>query len=86
MRRVSRQRRIIVVCLDVSLPDSNGLEVLAIIRQFWPTVAVLMVTGNNSADTMHAATQRGADGYIVKPFNPAALLDGVAQAVRARGH
>jgi DNA-binding NarL/FixJ family response regulator len=59
----------------------DGLEVLAEIKQQWPSTAVLMVTGSKDAQTVKSAMQSGADGYIVKPFVPAALLSAVEKAL-----
>ncbi|CAN5495923.1 response regulator [soil metagenome] len=76
-----------VVCLDVMLPDTNGVELLKKIKEQWPEIAVLMVTGSNDADTVRTAVQGGAAGYIVKPFNPATLLGTMEKAeakLRAR--
>ena len=70
-----------LVCLDVMMPDMNGLEVLRQIKEQWPQTVVLMVTGSNDSATIQGAVQGGAGGYIVKPFNPASLLGTVERAI-----
>ncbi|MBI1891339.1 MAG: response regulator transcription factor [Burkholderiales bacterium] len=70
-----------IVCLDVVMNGIDGLEVLTQIKQTWPGTTVLMVTGSKDAETVKNAQQNGADGYIVKPFNPATLLAAVEQAL-----
>lgn len=69
-----------LICLDVMLPDSNGLELLKQIKEQWPQTVVLMVTGINDSETVMTAVQGGAAGYLVKPFNPATLLAIVEKA------
>jgi DNA-binding NtrC family response regulator len=60
-----------VVLLDIILPGEgkSGLEVL---REIWlhhSNIAVIMMTGINSADVATATEGYGAFGYIVKPFD-----------------
>jgi two-component system chemotaxis response regulator CheY len=69
-----------LVCLDVMLPDANGIDLLSQIKQKWPRTAVLMVSGNSDSATVVTAVQGGAAGYLVKPFNPANLLGTVEKA------
>ena len=63
-----------VVCLDVMMPDIGGLEILEHIKNLSPETVVVMVTGSNNKETVVSAIKAGANGFIVKPFNPATLL------------
>jgi two-component system chemotaxis response regulator CheY len=76
-----------IVCLDIVMMNGpDGLDVLAQIKKRWPQMIVLMVTGSKDAQTFKTATEHGADGYIVKPFNPGTLLEAVERAVaKVRG-
>ncbi|WP_222616422.1 response regulator [Undibacterium umbellatum] len=70
-----------IVCLDVMMPDISGLEILEHIKSVSPETVVLMVTGSNNRDTVVKAIKAGANGFIVKPFNPATLLQSMHYAV-----
>jgi two-component system chemotaxis response regulator CheY len=70
-----------IICLDIHMHDSNGLDILRQIKAQWPKIIVLMVTGNNDRATILEAVQGGASGYLVKPFNPAALFNTIEQAI-----
>lgn len=71
-----------IVCLDIVMMNGpDGLDVLAQIKERWPRMLVLMVTGSKDAQTVRNAMQSGADGYIVKPFNPGALLQAIERAL-----
>ncbi|HEY8102054.1 MAG TPA: response regulator transcription factor [Burkholderiaceae bacterium] len=70
-----------IVCLDIHMQDSNGLDILRQIKTRWPQIIVLMVTGNNDRASIVEAVQGGASGYLVKPFNPAGLLSTIEQAI-----
>lgn len=73
-----------LVCLDVMMPEISGLEVLGQIRTEHPDVRVLMVTGSTDRETVQAAIQGGASGYLVKPFNGAKVVAAIEQAVLSK--
>lgn len=59
-----------LVCLDVEMPVMNGLDALTNIRAMSPSMIVLMVTSMNGKHYVVEAASRGAQGYIVKPYQP----------------
>ena len=58
-----------LVLLDMKLPDLNGLEVLAKIRQDAPAVPVVMVTAIAEPKPAVQAIKLGAADYLTKPFD-----------------
>jgi len=72
-----------MVCLDVLMPNGNGVDVLKEIRKEQPEVRVLMITGSADRETVQASIRGGASGYVVKPFNAARVIDAVRQALAA---
>ena len=62
------------VLLDLSLPDSQGLETLEALRSKEPDVPVLVLTGLDDERTGLKAVRRGAQEYLVKGQTEAALL------------
>lgn len=70
-----------VLCLDISMPKADGLEVLRQVRAQIPETVVLMVTGHTEREMVQQAIQSGAAGYIVKPFNSGKVLDAIGRAV-----
>jgi phosphoserine phosphatase RsbU/P len=55
-----------VVLLDLSLPDSKGLETLAAVRACVPLLPVVVLTGADDEQLAIEALQRGAQDYLVK--------------------
>jgi len=55
-----------VVLLDLSLPDSFGLDTLARLRSAAPLVPVVVLTGTNDEELALAALRQGAQDYLVK--------------------
>lgn len=64
-----------IVCLDVQMPEKNGLEALCEIKTARPETEVVMITGNSDPETVQEAIQNGASGFVIKPFNAARVLD-----------
>ena len=73
-----------VALLDVNLPGESGIELLAHVRVQHPTLAVLMVTGEDDLGLATTAIELGAYGYLVKPVRAGELLINVATALHRR--
>ena len=54
------------VLLDLSLPDSRGLDTVRAVRDASPDVAIVVLTGLNEAAVGEAAIQLGAQDFLVK--------------------
>jgi DNA-binding NtrC family response regulator len=63
-----------LVLLDISLPDSSGLEVLKSLKAENPHLPVIMVTAYDSSLTAFKASKQGAESYITKPWDNDKLL------------
>jgi DNA-binding NtrC family response regulator len=73
------------LCLfDVSLPDGDGLDLLAKVRESKETALtpVLMMSGHATIDAAVRATRLGALNFIEKPLNTDALLIMIETALR----
>jgi DNA-binding NtrC family response regulator len=70
-----------LVLLDIMMPRVNGIEFLRIVKERWPNLKVVMVTGYPSIETAVEATRLGAFDYISKPFTPSELRDKVKEAL-----
>jgi len=60
--------------VDIRLPDMDGVALLTEMRETTPKMARIIITGYPSLDNAIAAVNKGADGYIVKPFTMENLL------------
>jgi two-component system OmpR family response regulator len=67
------------VLLDVMLPDANGFDILARIRQHpvLKAIPVIMLTAKATREDVLRGLAGGADGYITKPFDHDTLMRGV---------
>jgi DNA-binding response OmpR family regulator len=68
--QVLRQQAPDAILLDVELPDGNGFEVLASLRQHpsFALIPILMLTAKREAADIAEGLALGADGYVTKPY------------------
>jgi two-component system nitrogen regulation response regulator NtrX len=64
-----------LVFLDIKMPGMDGLEVLERIKAANPAVPVVMVSGHGTAQNAFEARDKGASGFIEKPFSEPVLLE-----------
>lgn len=64
-----------IVCMDVMMPEKNGIEAMVEIKHKFPETQFIMITGSADPETVQDAISNGASGFIVKPFNAARVLD-----------
>lgn len=74
-----------LVLLDIMLPDGNGLEVLAKIKQKYPQVSCIMLSALGQETDKVRGLNLGADDYIAKPFGILELTARVNAALRRHG-
>lgn len=55
-----------VILLDVDMPGMNGLDAIVSLKKNAPGSRIYMVTGTESASRRRVATERGANGYLLK--------------------
>jgi len=70
-----------LIILDVMLPQINGFTVLHQIRRH-STVPVIMLTARTHRSDRIEGLDKGADDYLVKPFDPDELLSRIRAVLR----
>ena len=76
-----------LILLDVVLPGMTGLDLVRAVRshpQFAQT-RILMITSEGRLDNVDEAMRRGADGYLVKPFQEDRLHEWLDRFFPLRG-
>ncbi len=64
-----------IALIDINLPDMEGTELLSKLRKTDPPLIRIIITGNATLNNSIEAANKGIDAYIVKPFNPVALVN-----------
>src|SRR5215813_2288407 len=73
-----------LVLLDLALPDRNGLDLLAEIRNHDPLLSVIMITAYGTVENAVLAMQAGAANFVQKPWDNEKLMADVRAVVARR--
>jgi serine/threonine-protein kinase len=65
-----------VAVIDLDMPGLNGVELTAALRKnpAAQRLPIIVMTGSGTASDWRALSELGADGFLMKPFNPAQLV------------
>lgn len=63
-----------VITLDLTMPFMSGIEVLEKVKGDNPQMKVIVIAANGSEHTVREAVLRGADYFIMKPFEDADVI------------
>ncbi len=75
----SRRKFYNVALIDIRLPDMEGIELLTKFRETTPKIRKIIVTGYPTLQNAVDAVNKGADAYIVKPFDVEKVLKTIQQ-------
>lgn len=70
-----------LLLVDLSLPGISGLDVVAEVRDRWPHVRCLILSGHAQASYAAQALEAGADGYVLKE-TPRELREAIRTVLR----
>ena len=73
LRLLSEQEYSLVVC-DLKIPGTDGIGLTREIRERWPDLDVVMITGYASIKGAVEAIKQGASEYITKPFQQEEII------------
>ncbi len=73
--------RVELVVLDIRMTRMTGLEVLAHLCSLSPRTRIIIITGREDLAARSIATQVGAVGFFIKPFDDAEFLAAVHRAL-----
>lgn len=85
LRCLPRERFDLIVT-DINMPDINGLELVSFVRRSdsHRSIPLLIVSTEGSERDREKGLELGADAYLVKPFDPADLVE-MARGLLDRG-
>ncbi|WP_262266128.1 response regulator [Microvirga yunnanensis] len=72
-----------IVILDLGLPDIDGKDVIARVRE-WSNVPIIILSARDREAEKIAALDRGADDFVNKPFGVGELMARLRAALRHR--
>jgi len=75
-----------IIILDVDLPDASGIDVLKQIKERWPKVPVIMISGAATIDRAVKVMKLGAETFLQKPFDSEELFQAIDAVTKAPAH
>ena len=72
--KIMRDHTIHVVLLDIKMPEMDGMELLALMKQKVKSPTVVMMTAYGVIETAVEAIRKGAYDFITKPFDDTRLI------------
>ncbi|MBI4405294.1 MAG: sigma-54-dependent Fis family transcriptional regulator, partial [Deltaproteobacteria bacterium] len=73
-----------LVMLDVNMPRLDGMECLKKIKEFDPSIIVIIMTAYSTIEDAVRATKEGAYNYLAKPIKHQAIVEMVQRAIEAK--
>ncbi|MCX6165023.1 MAG: response regulator, partial [Ignavibacteriae bacterium] len=73
-----------ILITDLMMPKISGMELIELVKKYYPEIDVLVITGYATIDTAVQATKLGVLDYIQKPFTPNELTDRIQKAIELR--
>ena len=77
---LAQSRQPDLVLCDIGLPGMNGYQVAQAVRRLARVPLLVAITGYGHADDVGLAARSGFDHYLVKPVDPAAVLELLARS------
>jgi len=78
-QEIFQQRQVDLLFLDLRMSDSRGLAGLMIIKGSFPETPVIVVSASEGAETVRAAIQAGASGYIFKSASTEQIRESIGK-------
>ena len=79
---LEQNNNIDVLILDVGMPDGNSLDYVETWKDRYPDVRILVLSTHDEAAVINRALSCGADGYVLKTCDKAALIEGIQTVMR----
>lgn len=68
--------------IDVHLPDMEGVDLLPRLRETSPKMRKIIITGYPTLQNAVAAVNKGADCYVMKPFDIEKMLETIKEQLK----
>lgn len=68
-----------VVMTDIKMPFMDGLQLSAILKERWPAIKIIILTGFDEFDYAQKAIKLHIDEYVLKPFSAQELMEALTK-------
>ena len=70
-----------LLLIDVKMPKKDGMYLMRKIKEQWPDIPIIVMSGYYTTETIQEAIRMGAATFIAKPFEPDELIKIVRQVI-----
>lgn len=82
MDKLKEETGIDLILMDIEMPELNGIETTALVKQKYPQIKIIMLTVFDDDENIFNAIQAGADGYLLKEIDPPTLYESIVQTLK----
>jgi len=70
-----------LILLDIKMPGTDGMALMRNVKDKWPEIPVIIMSGYVTMETMEEVAKTDAARFLAKPFTPDELLQTVDQVL-----
>ena len=70
-----------LLLIDVKMPKKDGMYLMRKIKEQWPDMPVIVMSGYYTTETIQEAMSMGATTFIAKPFEPDELMETIRNVI-----
>jgi len=70
-----------LLLIDVKMPKHDGMYLMEKIKEQWPNIPIIVMSGYYTTETIKEALEMGAANFIAKPFEPDELVKTVRKII-----
>lgn len=78
------QKEFDLLVADLRLPDMDGMDVIKMVKEKWPSTEVVVITGYSSVTSVVASMKLGAYDYLAKPFTEEQIKESIRCALNVK--
>jgi DNA-binding NtrC family response regulator len=82
---VMRREPIGMILLDIKMPGKDGMSLLRVVKEKWPHIPVIVMSGYTTAEMVEQVSRTEAATFIAKPFTPNELVEAVDKVIEKEG-
>jgi DNA-binding NtrC family response regulator len=76
-----------LLLIDVKMPGHDGIYLMREVKEKWPDIPIIVMSGYHTLETIEEAIETGADAFIPKPYTHDELLEKVRKVMEKKeGH
>jgi DNA-binding NtrC family response regulator len=80
--KAMKKENFALLLIDVKMPKHDGMYLMEKVKEKWPNVPIIVMSGYYTKETIKEAFQMGATNFIAKPFEPDELIKTVRYTIK----